>query len=165
MGFLVGRRMGADLLLRYGGRRANSLSAWLGRHGILASALMRILPTGPFVMVNLVAGVSRITFTQFLIGSTLGTIPKAGLMAYLGASLFEFLSSRDPRDLLLLALGVAVWFAVMAVVRRLMARRIGTPEPPSEMESRGTGREHAADPAAALEDAQRRGAADPSRRD
>jgi len=122
-GFWAGHAMGSDLLRRFGGARLNWLSEQLGRRGILASALMRIVPLGPFVMVNLIAGASHISFAKFLIGSSLGTVPKAGLMAFVGASLFEFLGSRDPRDLVLLGLAVTAWTGLMVFAGRWFRRR------------------------------------------
>lgn len=109
VGFWVGQFMGADLLRRYGGVRMNWISEQLGRRGLLASAVVRLVPTGPFVMVNLTAGISHIGFPQFVLGTFVGVIPKAALMAFLGASLFEFLASRDPQALVIGALALVIW--------------------------------------------------------
>lgn len=120
--FWLGQLSGATALRRYAGVRINGLSEAIGRHGILASAVSRVVPTMPFVLLNMAFGASHVAFGQFVIGTALGTLPKVAVVAYVGASLGDFLASRDPMDLALMAAIVALWGAFAWWARRALAR-------------------------------------------
>ena len=113
---------GAQALRRFAGVRVNAISEALGRHGILASAVSRVVPTMPFVILNMAFGASHVSFAKFLIGTGLGTIPKVAVVAYVGASLGDFLASRDPMDLALMAGIIALWIIFAWWVRRALKR-------------------------------------------
>ncbi len=114
--FSLGYFFGGGLLRRYGGR-LNEWSAFLGRHGILATALVRVVPTGPFIVVNMVAGASHISTAKFLTGTAFGTLPKTILIAILGDRLLSFMDTKDPLDLLIIAGVFGVWAAILVGVR------------------------------------------------
>lgn len=106
LGFALGHIFGTDILRRFGGERANHISAMVGRRGIIASALVRVVPSAPFIVVNMAAGVSHIRISQFIIGTGLGIIPKMAFIAFIGGSLMS------------LTQGLNIWIigAIVAVV-------------------------------------------------
>lgn len=118
--FWAGHASGASALRRYAGVRVNGISEAIGRHGILASAISRVVPTMPFVILNMAFGASHVSFVKFLIGTGIGTLPKVAVVAYVGASLGEFLASRDPMDLVLMAAIVVLWIGFAWWVRRAL---------------------------------------------
>ncbi|MFL6650514.1 MAG: VTT domain-containing protein [Sulfurifustaceae bacterium] len=71
----VGRSLGRDTVRRFAGKRLNRLSRRLGERGVLAVALVRMLPVAPFTVVNLVAGASHIRLRDFVIGTLIGMGP------------------------------------------------------------------------------------------
>ena len=73
--YAIGRRVGREAVQRYGGDRVNRVSAKLAREGMMAVALVRMLPVAPFSIVNVVAGASRIRARDFLVGTALGMAP------------------------------------------------------------------------------------------
>jgi uncharacterized membrane protein YdjX (TVP38/TMEM64 family) len=73
--YVIGRWLGRDALRRYGGERVNRVSNRLAREGLMAVALVRMLPVAPFSIVNVVAGASRIRARDFLLGTALGMAP------------------------------------------------------------------------------------------
>jgi uncharacterized membrane protein YdjX (TVP38/TMEM64 family) len=103
LGFWIGRISGGSLVKRYGGKLVHRASELLGRRGIAASAIVRVVPSGPAIMVNMIAGASHMRFWQFLIGTGLGSIPKMALFAFVGGHLGTFLRGRDPVELTLAA--------------------------------------------------------------
>jgi len=109
VGFIIGHYMGHKILLKYGGERMNRLSQMLGDNGIFASIMVRIVPTAPFAVVNLVSGASHIGWVQFAIGTLIGVIPKAALIAYVGKGLGDVVTSGDPLDLLVIAAVLGAW--------------------------------------------------------
>lgn len=82
--FWVGRLGGEKLFARYAGKRANKVAAFLGRNSFKASALVRLVPTGPFIAVNMAFGVSGARFGAFLAGLGIGAVPKLVLVALAG---------------------------------------------------------------------------------
>ncbi|HEX6008199.1 MAG TPA: VTT domain-containing protein, partial [Burkholderiales bacterium] len=75
----IGRRLGRDTVRRLAGSRLNRISQQLARRGILAVALVRMLPLAPYTVVNIVAGASHISLRDFLIGTAIGMLP--GILA------------------------------------------------------------------------------------
>jgi len=71
----VGKWLGRETLQNYGGPRINRLSQRIAKRGILAMAIVRVLPIAPFTLVNIVAGASSIRFRDYLIGTLLGMSP------------------------------------------------------------------------------------------
>ena len=61
----IGRWLGRDAVRRLAGARANRLSEHIGRRGVLAMAVLRLLPIAPFTVVNLVAGASHIGLRDY----------------------------------------------------------------------------------------------------
>ena len=116
--FYLGRIFGNPLLRRYGGAKANQLSEWLGRHGLVASAVVRVIPSGPFIVVNLAAGVSHMKAASFLIGTGLGSMPKAGVIAFLGIGLSDLFSQGDPLTLSISLTVFIAWLIGGFIVRR-----------------------------------------------
>ena len=128
VGFWVGHYMGSDVIRRFAGERVNRMSQKIGDHGVMASILVRLVPTAPFAVVNMVAGASHIGFGQYFAGTFVGVMPKAALIAYIGASLSEFLSDGNPLDLALLGLVLLLWVAIGYFVQRWVRRIKPAPE-------------------------------------
>jgi len=84
VGYEIGRRVGARDLEGRLGPRAEKLRQRVQRGGILAVAAARMVPMGPFALVNAFAGAVRVPRRDFLIGTILGTTP--GLLLLLGAT-------------------------------------------------------------------------------
>jgi uncharacterized membrane protein YdjX (TVP38/TMEM64 family) len=127
--FWMGRSFGADLLKRFGGDWMNRAAEFVGRNGLFASAFVRIVPSGPFIVVNMAFGASRTPYWAFIIGAALGTAPKILVVGLTGQSLLTLLSGQN----LLLAGGLLVaalviWIAIMLVARR----RLPQPEETEE---------------------------------
>ncbi len=77
--FCLGRMLGRRTVRRLASTRLDELSRRLGRGGVSAVLVFRLLPVAPFTVVNLVAGASHLRLRDFLIGTALGMAP--GIMA------------------------------------------------------------------------------------
>jgi phosphatidylserine/phosphatidylglycerophosphate/cardiolipin synthase-like enzyme/uncharacterized membrane protein YdjX (TVP38/TMEM64 family) len=71
----VGRALGRDTVRRLAGVRLNAITGRLARQGVLAIAVLRLLPVGHYSVVNAVAGASRIPLSDFLLGTAIGVAP------------------------------------------------------------------------------------------
>ena len=120
--FGLGHFFGASLVRRVGGTRLNTFSRFLGDHGILASAIIRVVPSAPAIVINMTAGASHISFLKFAVGTAIGVLPKIAVIALFGASLFQFFQSRDPKDLAVMAIVVPLWIGALLGVRHVYAR-------------------------------------------
>ena len=79
--FWIGRTGGEAAVRRYAGPRAQKLSRLIGQNALIASAVVRSVPAGPFLIVNMVFGASAAKFRDYWIGMGLGILPKILLLA------------------------------------------------------------------------------------
>ncbi len=86
--FWVGRWAGHAAVEKHAGPRVQRISRFIGRNALMASTIVRLVPTGPYVFVNTVFAVSGARFAPYFIGLGLGIIPKIALLAFAGQSLF-----------------------------------------------------------------------------
>ena len=73
--FWIGRKLGRETVRKLAGRRVNDLSRALGKRGFLPVVVARLLPVGPYSIVNVVAGASHIGWRNFLLGTVIGLAP------------------------------------------------------------------------------------------
>jgi endonuclease/exonuclease/phosphatase family metal-dependent hydrolase len=130
MMFAIGRHLRRETVRRLAGRRLNELSRRLGERGLLAIIFVRVVPVGPFSIVNIVAGASHIRWRDFLLGTLIGLLP--GVMA---ASIFVdrvAAAIREPGTgtFALVAAAAALLIAlVWTITRRLRTRAEARREP------------------------------------
>ena len=143
--FALGRFMGGAWVERFGGERTKATMDFIGRHGILASGLIRLVPSGPFIVVNAAAGAARVPLWKYLAGTSVGIVPKILIVAALStlapgertfagglAGLYQFVNSLTAADWALFAAVVAGWIGLLLGVRRLyIAMRRRDAENPS----------------------------------
>ena len=75
VGYGFGRALGRDAVRRLAGLRLNAITRRLAREGMLAIAILRLIPVGHYSLVNAVAGASRIRLRDFLLGTAIGVAP------------------------------------------------------------------------------------------
>ncbi|MEM7729212.1 MAG: VTT domain-containing protein [Pseudomonadota bacterium] len=99
---------------------SDRLRLLLDRHSVHSGFLVRLIPTGPAILVNMAAGLLGVGRAGFLAGTAVGIIPKIALTA---AVVSEIVSSAQARQV---TVGLAV-FAVSIVsvwlFLRLLRRR------------------------------------------
>jgi phosphatidylserine/phosphatidylglycerophosphate/cardiolipin synthase-like enzyme/uncharacterized membrane protein YdjX (TVP38/TMEM64 family) len=124
--YLIGAWWGQDALRALLGRRLDRVREAIARQGVVAVAVIRLVPVAPFTVVNLIAGASAIKLTDYLIGTVIGLLPGMIVMTALGSQIVNLLSNPSATDVALLALAVAVWigisFAIQAMATKLRSR-------------------------------------------
>lgn len=88
VGFWLGRWAGAEQITRWGGGPLlGRAAAFVARRAMLSAFLVRLVPTGPFLVVNGALGASSMAFWRFALGTGVGIAPKILLLASLGGAL------------------------------------------------------------------------------
>jgi phosphatidylserine/phosphatidylglycerophosphate/cardiolipin synthase-like enzyme/membrane protein DedA with SNARE-associated domain len=124
--YAIGAHLGRRLVRRLVGARLNRLGRKLADRGILAVALLRLVPIAPFTVVNLAAGASHLRARDFFFGTLLGLVPGVFAMTFFVDGLLALVFSTDRFDyrLLLLAGTLLVLLLVVGIRRqRQVARR------------------------------------------
>ncbi|MFZ5471466.1 MAG: TVP38/TMEM64 family protein [Myxococcota bacterium] len=97
--FLAARHLGrqriAGLLTRF---RFERFDTQVARHAVSAMVVIRLLPL-PFVGVNAAAGVSAMRFSDFAIGSGLGSLPVTIVYTYFASRLVEGVAGAEQKAL------------------------------------------------------------------
>ncbi len=122
IGFYVGRRIGAKVLREHAGKGVRDFVDMIGRNGFWASMIVRLVPSAPFVAVNMAAGVTPMPVLQFVAGTALGSIPKIGLVAYAGNSAIHAMNGGGPSRWIKLAAVAVLWLAMALIARAWLKR-------------------------------------------
>ena len=124
IGFALGRRFGARLLRDYAGRSVNAFMSMVGRNGFLASLVVRLVPSAPFIVVNMAAGATPMGWTGFTLGTAVGIVPKIALTAFAGQAVVRGLNGDGGvMRWASLALAAAVWLGSGLLARAWLKRR------------------------------------------
>lgn len=112
VGFYLGRAAGARALERFSGAGVKRFMDHVGKNGFLASLIVRLVPSAPFIVVNMAAGVTPMRAFDFAAGTAIGIVPKIALTAFAGNSIARALRGDLGRDLLWLVAVVVAWIAL-----------------------------------------------------
>jgi phosphatidylserine/phosphatidylglycerophosphate/cardiolipin synthase-like enzyme/uncharacterized membrane protein YdjX (TVP38/TMEM64 family) len=77
VGYGIGRLFHRDTARRLAGPKLARVSSLVRRRGIIAVAMVRIVPIAPYLVVNVVMGAMRIKLLDFVVGTFLGMLPGA----------------------------------------------------------------------------------------
>lgn len=131
VGFYLGRAAGARALQTLSGESMRAFMGLVGRNGFYASLIVRLVPSAPFIVVNMAAGVTPMRVTDFVLGTAVGIVPKIALTAFAGSSIVRALKGGGLEALAGLAAVAAVWIAIGWFARRWLKSREAEGEPPS----------------------------------
>jgi uncharacterized membrane protein YdjX (TVP38/TMEM64 family) len=112
VGFYLGRAAGAKVLERFSGAGVKRFMDHVGRNGFLASLIVRLVPSAPFIVVNMAAGVTPMRALDFAAGTAIGIVPKIALTAFAGNSIARAMRGELGRDIVWLVVVAAAWIAV-----------------------------------------------------
>jgi uncharacterized membrane protein YdjX (TVP38/TMEM64 family) len=145
--FFLGRFSGAQALVkRYAGATGGRFTRFMGKNAFAASAIVRMLPTAPFIVVNMGMAVAGMPFLPFIAGLAVGVAPKTAIVAFAGDGIMDALEGNIGAAALGGVIAIALWFGVAVLVRRIV-RNGGPVEPPSppatEAARSDAGRPHA----------------------
>lgn len=111
--FFMGRVLGKKPLEKLIGPKLEKINKRLSNRGIIAVALLRLVPISPFTVFNFIAGTSSLTFRQFSLGTLLGLSPGLGAITLFSDSIWGAIKAPS--------LGNFVTAAVVALVLVILA--------------------------------------------
>jgi len=133
--FGLGHFLGGRWVKRFGGEKTQATIDFLGRHAVLASGLIRVVPSAPFIVVNAAAGAAHLPLWKYWLGTGIGIIPKIALVYGIArltadkiameqgiSGILEFFTSREPKDLALIAAIVGGWMVFLFLARSVYLR-------------------------------------------
>ena len=123
VGFYLGRVAGAKALERFSGAGVARFVALIGRNGFFASFIVRMVPSAPFIVINMAAGVTPMRVVDFTLGTALGIVPKIALTAFAGNSIVRLMKGEIGKDAFLLAAIAVAWVAIGLVARAWLKSR------------------------------------------
>jgi uncharacterized membrane protein YdjX (TVP38/TMEM64 family) len=128
--FLTSRWLLRDRIRRrFGGRWLGKVERGVARDGAYYLLTLRLMPSVPFFLVNLLMALTPIRTPTYVLASWVGVLPITFLYAGLGT---EVATIRSPSGLLSVSvIGTLVALAVLPLVVRAVVRRIGRPTAPA----------------------------------
>jgi uncharacterized membrane protein YdjX (TVP38/TMEM64 family) len=125
IGFYLGRLAGARVLERFSGEGVKRFTRMIGRNGFLASFIVRLVPSAPFIVVNMAAGVTPMRTLPFVLGTGLGIVPKIALIAFAGTSIAQLMKGEIAGHWLELVVVGAIWIGIGWLARLWLRNREG----------------------------------------
>ena len=119
-GYGLGRLLWRDAVRRLAGARIERLNEGLSRNGLVATAVVRVVPVAPFAVVNMVAGASHMGLRDFVVGTALGMAPGTLALAFFGEQAAAVLRDPTPGSIVAAALGGLVVIGLAVLGRRLL---------------------------------------------
>jgi uncharacterized membrane protein YdjX (TVP38/TMEM64 family) len=123
IGFWIGRAFGGRLLKDLAGDGVAKFMKLIGKNGFLASLIVRLVPSAPFIVVNMAAGVTPMKIRDFTAGTAVGIIPKIALTAFAGNSIVQALKGGGQQHIVMLVIAVVVWIVCGLVARSWLKKR------------------------------------------
>ncbi|MHC4249927.1 MAG: TVP38/TMEM64 family protein [Planctomycetota bacterium] len=134
--FLVGRTFGRNWVARKveGNPRFHAIDEAIGREGFKIVLLTRLSPVFPFVLLNYMFGITKVSFWKCALASWVGMLPGTIMYVYLG-SVVKSLADLDadkpktPAEQVFFWAGLAVTVVVAVVVGRVAKKAIAEAAP------------------------------------
>jgi uncharacterized membrane protein YdjX (TVP38/TMEM64 family) len=123
IGFELGRLFGGRLIRDLNSPGVDRFMALIGRNGLMASLIIRLVPAAPFIVVNMAAGTARVRRADFAVGTAIGILPKILLTAFAGGAVTAAFTGGGLIQLGLLAAAVALWVGSAMLARRWLRAR------------------------------------------
>ncbi len=124
--YYLARIIGAARIEAVSGGFLTRITDLVRRNGVLTSFAVRLVPTGPFVLVNMAMGVSGLRFMPFALGTAIGIIPKILVVVLLGQGAMT--AVQGERFMAFALLGAVVMIVVMLLARQLLKPYIKPPQ-------------------------------------
>lgn len=121
--YWVGYLTRAHAQKHFAGSTGGRFTHFMGKNTFLASALIRNVPSAPFIVVNMAFGVARANFWAFLAGMTIGVLPKTAIVAFGFDVILDAMEGKVGSAVAAGVAGIVIWLGGVLLVRGWLRRR------------------------------------------
>jgi len=122
VGYVLGRIGGAKTVQKLLSGRGEGALRFIGKNGFLTSLIVRQVPTGPFILVNLALGASNVRASWFIAGTGIGILPKILLVAFGAHGIGQVLKGENIMALWFFVAAAIVWALIVFGVRPMLVK-------------------------------------------
>ncbi|MEW9675003.1 TVP38/TMEM64 family protein [Lentibacillus sp. L22] len=102
-------------------KQVHKVTAWFERHGFGPLFLLMCFPFSPSAVINIVAGLSKVSLQQFILAVLMGKSVMIFTMAYVGASIMSF-AKHPVRTIVIGICIVLFWILGKYIEKRLQKK-------------------------------------------
>ncbi len=118
----IGMAFPEHAFTRFAGRHTELLRERVARHGLIAVAVVRLLPVAPYSAVSLAAGIAGIRRLPYFVGTAIGMLPGIVLYALFADRARKVIADPRPLSWAMLLFALLLIVAVALLLRRLHLR-------------------------------------------
>ena len=118
----IGMAFPEHVFSRFAGRHAEQLRERVARHGLIAVAIVRLLPIAPYSIVSLAAGIAGIGRVPYFVGTAIGMLPGVVLYALFADRARKVIADPRPLSWAMLLFALLLIVAVALLLRHLRGR-------------------------------------------
>ncbi|SFD37406.1 Uncharacterized membrane protein YdjX, TVP38/TMEM64 family, SNARE-associated domain [Lentibacillus persicus] len=121
--FLAIRKLGDKRIFQIirRNKQVRRVTAWVERHGFGPLFLLMCFPFSPSSVINIVAGLSKISVQQFILAVLLGKSVMIFSLAFVGSSIFEF--AKNPVRTIVVGICIGLFWLFGKYIERRLQRR------------------------------------------
>lgn len=121
--FLIIRKLGKKRMFKAirKNKQVHQVTEWLERHGFGPLFLLLCFPFSPSSVINVVAGLSKISVQQFTLAVFLGKSVMIFSIAYIGSSIFEF--AKNPKKTIIVGICIVLFWIVGKYIEKRLQRK------------------------------------------
>lgn len=123
LAFFISRLFGKEFVQKLARGKVQQFDTKIGQHGFKIILFMRLSTVFPFDIVNYTAGLTRVKYKDFILGTLLGVLPETFSLTYLGENLKNPFSWEFLLAALLVILTIAVPFAYNTFKKKVRGNR------------------------------------------
>ena len=121
--FVIIRRLGEKRFFKWirRNKQVKRVTSWLERHGFGPLFLLMCFPFSPSAIINIVAGLSKISFQQFLLAVLLGKAVMIFSISFIGDSIMSF--AQNPVRTIAVGIGIVLFWIVGKYIEARLQKR------------------------------------------
>jgi len=132
--FMLLRKLGKTKILRKvrENKQVERITNWVERHGFGPLFLLLCFPFSPSAIINVVAGLSKVSTQQFILAVMLGKAVMIFSISYVGSSIMEF--AQNPVKTIVVGIGIALFWLLGKFLEKRLQTKIENKNYPNRRE-------------------------------